>query len=71
MLHSTHGIDGARKMVVYVCLANSRAVGENGGNCCTGTGHVEGYLDEFTLVDYGNEGKWIFLTQSLCQNRDI
>ena len=36
---------------------------KNGGNCFTGTGHDEGYLDEFMLVDDGIEVNRRFLTQ--------
>ena len=55
MVHSIHGIDGTRNIAVYTCPHTNRMVCENGGNCYTGTGHDEGYLDEFTLVDVGSE----------------
>ena len=70
-MHSTHGIDDTRNMVVYACPRTNRMVCENRGNCYTGTGHDEGYLDEFALVDDGSEVNRICLTQRLFQNRDI
>ncbi len=63
MLNSTHEIDGTRNMVVYACPRTNRMVCKNGGNCFTGTGHDEGYLDEFMLVDDGIEVNRRFLTQ--------
>ena len=60
MLHLIHGIDGARNMVVYACPNKNRVVFENRGNCCTGTGHDEGYIDEFMLVNDGTEGSGDF-----------
>ena len=53
MLHSTHERDGTRNIVVYDCPNTNRIVCENGGNCYTGTGHDDAYLDESTLADDG------------------
>ena len=54
MLHSKHGIDGTRSIVIYAYPNTNRIVCENGGDCYTGTGHDDGFLDESTLVDDGS-----------------
>ena len=54
MLHSKHGIDGTRSIVIYAYPNTNRIVCENGGDCYTGTGHDDVFLDESTLVDDGS-----------------
>ena len=54
MLHSTHGRGGTRNIVVYARPNTNWLVCENCGNCYTDTGHEDGYLDEFMLVDDGS-----------------
>ena len=59
MLHSTHGIDGRRNVVVYACPHSNRMVCENGVTLLrvrATTMVISLYIDEFTLLYNGMKG---------------
>ena len=63
MMHSTHGIDGTRNMVIYACPHTNRTVFKNGGNCFrvrASTMVISLNLDEVPLVDDGMKGSESF-----------
>ena len=67
ILHSTHGIGGTRKIVVYACPNTNRLCVRKWGNCYTDTDHEDGYLDESTHVDDGSGDFYAKVTYSVKQ----
>ena len=71
MLHSTHGIDGTRNIVVYAFANTNRLVFENGVNCYADTGHEDGYFMIFRRVHACRRWQWRVLMQMLYWNGQL